>query len=71
MSDRALTYHLGPQCYRATPASANQIYCPNDGIPLLTECPNCTLPIVSPCTRYCTACGRDFGLARSGLEKPP
>ena len=64
MNEQALTYHLCPQCYRATPTSAKEVYCPNDGAKLLAACPKCGLHITSPYARFCSACGRDFGSSK-------
>jgi rRNA maturation endonuclease Nob1 len=50
-------YHLCPRCARATPASAEEAFCPNDGTRLLTACPSCARGITSPYSRFCTRCG--------------
>jgi predicted RNA-binding Zn-ribbon protein involved in translation (DUF1610 family) len=55
-------YHLCPRCGRATPATAKERFCPNDGTKLLTSCPRCEAKITSPYSRYCSQCGHDFGL---------
>ncbi len=73
MNDRrmkvAVAYHLCPQCFRATPASTKERYCPNDGAALLTACPNCHALIPSPYSRFCSSCGQAFGkLARADIE---
>ena len=62
MSEQALTYHLCPQCYRATPTGAREVYCPNDGTRLLSACPNCQTPITSPYSRFCVRCGHAYSL---------
>jgi hypothetical protein len=62
MGKKALSYHLCPRCYRATPASLKEVYCPNDGTKLLTSCPNCATPMTSPYSRFCSRCGQKFSL---------
>lgn len=71
MGNQLLSYHLCPQCYRATPASAQEVYCPNDGTLLLSHCSSCKAPITSPYAHYCAACGQNFGSAEMNKEKPP
>jgi ribosomal protein L24E len=62
-----LHYHLCPRCYRATPAGLGEVYCPNDGSKLLTNCPRCATSITSPYSRYCTYCGHNFHPSDSSL----
>ncbi|MBX3142067.1 MAG: hypothetical protein KF875_15030 [Trueperaceae bacterium] len=53
----AVSYRICPVCARATPSSAGENYCPNDGAELLRACPSCGAPIGSPFGEYCSACG--------------
>lgn len=59
-------FHLCVRCGRATPAAANEFYCPNDGSPLLVACPNCDSPVTSPYARYCPGCGHEYAKQRAG-----
>jgi hypothetical protein len=56
----AVTYRLCPRCFRAVPEASAEVYCPNDGVKLLTTCPACAAPITSPYSRFCVRCGCDF-----------
>jgi hypothetical protein len=56
----AVTYRLCPRCFRAVPEASEELYCPNDGVKLLTTCPACSAPITSPYSRFCVRCGCDF-----------
>ncbi len=69
MGKQILRYHLCPRCYRATPASVKEMYCPNEGTKLLTACPNCAAPISSPYNRFCAACGQGFSPTISQLVR--
>lgn len=51
------TYHLCPRCLRATPVAAAELFCPNDGTPMIRGCSDCGAPLTSPYDRYCKACG--------------
>jgi hypothetical protein len=55
-----MTYHLCPECFRATPAQAKERYCPNDGTRLLEACPQCHASISSPHAQFCSQCGYHF-----------
>ena len=57
---RTLRYRLCVRCFRAVPASSDERYCINDGIPMLEACPLCSKPITSPYARFCAACGLEF-----------
>lgn len=57
---RPLTYRLCPHCLRAVPASGKELYCINDGAPMLEACPGCRAAISSPYTRFCANCGYDL-----------
>jgi len=59
----AVAYRLCPHCFRAVPEASDEVYCPNDGVKLLTTCPACSLPIASPYSHFCVRCG--LGLASS------
>lgn len=59
---QAPSFHLCPECFRATPAKAGERYCPNDGTAMLTACPRCRAAIRSPFARYCSDCGRGFAV---------
>lgn len=54
---RKATYHVCPRCLRATPATAGERFCPNDGSAMITACPSCGSPLGSPYDRYCSRCG--------------
>lgn len=63
-----VVYHLCPTCFRATPAAAEEHYCPNDGTALLKSCPNCGAGITSPYSHYCIRCGGSFLPKQDVLE---
>lgn len=54
---QAVSYRICPVCSRATPSSAGETYCPNDGAKLLQACPGCGAAIGSPFGEFCSACG--------------
>ncbi len=53
-----LSYFVCPRCQRAVPAEAGELYCANDGAPLLQACTYCNAAITSPYNHFCTACGK-------------
>lgn len=63
-----MTYHLCPECFRATPAQAKERYCPNDGTRLLEACPQCHASISSPHAQFCSQCGYHFAAAPSTVR---
>jgi hypothetical protein len=63
-----MTYHLCPECFRATPAQAKERYCPNDGSRLLEACPQCSASISSPHAQFCSQCGYHFAAPVPRLE---
>lgn len=68
MNTGRVHYHLCPHCLRAVPEAAGEVYCPNDGTPLLSACPHCDAPISSPYARFCVVCGRAYTLEEGGKE---
>lgn len=54
---QVVSYRVCPVCSRATPSSAGENYCPNDGAELLKACPSCGAPIGSPFGEFCSTCG--------------
>ena len=73
MKPRMVKYHFCPCCHRATPAQADEHFCPNDGSKMLQNCPNFQRPITSPYARFCPGCGQNYSetsLESQRLEDP-
>jgi ribosomal protein L37AE/L43A len=69
--DETHSFHLCPLCGRATPASAKERFCLNDGTKLLRACPQCGAAVLSPYSHFCAQCGHGFAagtLAPSGTR---
>lgn len=55
-----MVFHLCPRCFRSVPSATREMYCPNDGSPMLVACPQCQHPITLPHARFCSACGYEY-----------